>query len=89
MDVNGEIFISSAGALHFLGASSAAFGAADIGMGTIANVQANVVQLLSGRTTVPVALGQIDKSLRAIAGIVLSQGAVRLRAISFSSLTLP
>ena len=46
-DVNGEIFISSSCALRFLGACSAAFGAADIGMGTIANVQADIVQLLS------------------------------------------
>jgi hypothetical protein len=44
-------------------------------MGSIANVQADVVQLLSGRTTVAVTLGLISKSLRAIAGIVLqSQG---------------
>src|SRR5438045_8751759 len=45
-------------------------------MGTIANVQADVVQLLSGRTTVAVALGQKDKPLRAVAGIVLSQSIV-------------
>jgi hypothetical protein len=31
-------------------------------MGTIANVQANVVQLLSRRTTVAIALGQIGRS---------------------------
>src|SRR5450432_1367885 len=45
-------------------------------MGTIANVQADVVQLLSGRTTVAVARGQKGKPLRAIAGIVLSQSTV-------------
>ena len=76
MDVNGEMFISSSCALRFLGACSAAFGAADIGMGTIANVQADIVQLLSCRTTVAVALRQIGKSLRAIAGVVFSQSTV-------------
>ena len=72
MNVNSQIFITSTGALCFLGACSAPFGAADIGMGTIANVQADVVQLLAGRTTVAVAVGQIGKSFWAIAGIVLS-----------------
>src|SRR5258707_10838422 len=76
MDVNGEIFISSRRTLRFLWARSAAFGAADIGTGAIANVQADIVQLLSCRTTVAVALGQIGKPLRAIAGIVLSQNSV-------------
>src|SRR5258707_14926223 len=76
MDVNGEIFISSRRTLRFLWARSAAFGAADIGMGTIANVQADIVQLLSCRTTVAVALGLIGKSLGAIAGVVLSQSTV-------------
>src|SRR5437899_3201108 len=46
------------------------------GMGTIANVQADIVQLLSCRTTVAVALGLIGKSLGAIAGVVLSQSIV-------------
>src|SRR6202043_352180 len=45
-------------------------------MGSIANVEPHVVQLLSCRTTVGVALGLISKSLRAIAGIVLSQSTV-------------
>src|SRR5215475_7856998 len=45
-------------------------------MGTIANVQADVVQLLSSRTTVAVAFGQIGKSLRAITGIALSASTV-------------
>ncbi len=72
MNVNGEIFISSIGALCFLGAGSAAFGAADIGMGMIANVQPHIVQLLSCRTTVAVAFGQISKLLWAITGIVFS-----------------
>ena len=76
MDVDGEIFISPTRALRFLGACSATFGAADVGMGSIANVQPNLVQLLSGRTTVAVALGQIGKSLRAITRIVLSQSTV-------------
>jgi len=39
-------------------------------MGTIANLQADVVQLLSGRATVAVALGQKGKPLRAIAGLL-------------------
>src|SRR5689334_21042107 len=45
-------------------------------MGTIADVQTDVVQLLWGRTTITVAFRQVDKSLRAIAGVVLSQRAV-------------
>src|ERR1035437_2531326 len=45
-------------------------------MGSIANVEPHIVQLLSCRTTVGVALGLISKSLRAIAGIVLSQSTV-------------
>src|ERR1039457_1556923 len=45
-------------------------------MGSIANVEPHVVQLLSCRTTVGVALGLISKSLRAIAGIILSQSTV-------------
>ena len=45
-------------------------------MGTIASVQPHVVQLLSRRTTVAIALGQIDESLGTIAGIVLSQSTV-------------
>src|SRR5450432_4441161 len=45
-------------------------------MGSIANVEPHVVQLLSCRTTVGIALGLISKSLRAIAGIVLSQSTV-------------
>src|SRR5215467_7446547 len=76
MDVNGEIFIASSRALRFLRAGSTAFRATDIGMSTIANVQADVVQLLSGWTAVAVTLGLIGKSLRAIAGIVLSQSTV-------------
>jgi hypothetical protein len=76
VDVNGEIFVSSTRALRFLWAGSTTLGTADIGMGTIANVQPDVVQLLSCRTTVAVALRQKGKSLWAIAGIVLSKGAV-------------
>ena len=49
MDVNGEVLISAIGTLRFLRAGSAAFRAADIGMGTIANVQSDIVQLLAGR----------------------------------------
>src|SRR5690242_6624915 len=45
-------------------------------MGAIANVQADIVQLLACRTTITVVLGQVGKSLRAVAGIVLSQRAV-------------
>src|ERR1700722_9497482 len=45
-------------------------------MGSIANVEPHVVQLLSCGTTVGIALGLIGKSLRAIAGIVLSQSTV-------------
>src|SRR5437868_6218935 len=45
-------------------------------MGAVANVQANIVQLLACGTTVAVALRQISKSFGAIPGIVLSQGAV-------------
>lgn len=57
-------------------AGSAALGAADIGIGAIANVQTDIVQVLACRTTVAVAIGQVDESLRAVAGIVLSQRVV-------------
>jgi hypothetical protein len=43
MHMNGEIFISPTGALSFLKASSATFGAADVSVSTIANIQPNVV----------------------------------------------
>jgi hypothetical protein len=54
---NGQIFVASCRALCFLRAGAAAFGAADISMGTIANVQTDIVQMLARRTTVAVALG--------------------------------
>ena len=38
MDVDGEIFISPTRALRFLSACSATFGAADVGMRSVANV---------------------------------------------------
>ena len=38
MDVNGEVFVASTRALRFLRACAATFGAADVGMGSIANV---------------------------------------------------
>jgi hypothetical protein len=76
MYVDGQIFISPTCAVRFLRAGSTTFGAADISMGAIANVQPDIVQLRSRRTTVAVALRQIGKSLRAIAGIVFSQSTV-------------
>src|SRR5262249_15897232 len=76
MDVDGEIFISPTRALRFLGACSATFGAADVGMCSNANVQPTVVQLLCGRTTVAVALGKKGKSPRAITRIFLSKSTV-------------
>ena len=59
MDVNDEILVASSRALCFLRTCSAAFRAADVSMGSIANIQADVVQLLSGRTTVALTLGLI------------------------------
>src|SRR5438477_12801812 len=76
MHMNGEIFISPAGALSFLKASPATFGAADVSVSPIANIQPNVVELFPSRAAIAVALGQIGKSLRTVTGIVLSQSTV-------------
>jgi hypothetical protein len=45
--VNGEIFTSTTRALLFFGAWSATFGTADVGVSAIADIQANVVELLT------------------------------------------
>src|SRR5579864_3570628 len=70
--VDSQIFISSTRAFCFLRAGSTTFGATDIGMSTIAGVQSDIVQLLSRRTTIAVALRLIGKSLRSVEGAVLA-----------------
>jgi hypothetical protein len=79
MQMNGEIFISPTGALSFLQASPATFGAADVSVSTIANIQPNVVKLFPSRAAIAVALGQIGKSFRTVTGIVLSSALSRVR----------
>src|SRR5512133_72394 len=70
--VDRKIFVSSTRALWFLRAGPTTFGAANVSVSTIANIQANVVELFSRRTAITVAFRLIGKTLRSIEGAVLA-----------------
>jgi hypothetical protein len=70
--VDSQIFISSTRASCFLRAGSATFGAANVSVSTIANIQPNVVELFPSRTAIAVAFWLIGKTLRSVEGAVLA-----------------
>src|SRR5580765_9012855 len=70
--VDRKIFVSSTRALWFLRAGPTTFGAANVSVSTIANIQANVVELFSRRTAITVVFRLIGKTLRSIEGTVLA-----------------
>src|SRR5580700_4683944 len=59
-------------ALWFLRACPTTFGAANVRVSAIANIQANVVKLFSRRTAITVAFRLISKTIRSIEGAVLA-----------------
>jgi len=76
MHVNGEIFVSPTRAVCFLGARTATFGTADVGVRTIADIQPNVVELLTRRATIAIAFRLIGEALGTIERALLAPCAV-------------
>ena len=76
MHVNGEILISPTGALRFLRTCPTTLAAADIGVGAVANIQPDIVELLPSRTEIAVAFGEIGKSLGTVEWVVLAKSTV-------------
>src|SRR5262245_23896524 len=74
--VDSKILIASTCAWCFLRARPATFGAANVSVSTIANIQANVVELFSRRTAIAVAFWLISKTLRSVEGAVLALSAL-------------
>ena len=70
--VDSQILISSTRAVCLLRAGSATFGAANVSVSTIANIQPNVVALFRSRTAITVAFWLIGKTLRSVEGAVLA-----------------
>src|SRR6476660_3339405 len=72
LHVDRKIFVSSTRALGVLRAGPTTCGAVHVRVSTIANIQANVVELFSRRTAITVVCRLIGKTLRSIEGTVLA-----------------
>ena len=74
--MDGEILVLARGALRFLRACPATLAASDVGMGSIPDIQTDVVEGLACGTEITVAFGKIGETVGTVERVVLAESTV-------------